>query len=199
MRFPDWFDQLPTFRTRDPLAALLGSADDGVFEYRYADAVRLCGHSCPTVASAWLMASHGLQALWGDELPVRGAVSVAFAEARDSGVTGVTAAVFTLLSGAADEAGFKGLGGRFDRRLARFSAAIPCRVRLTRLDDGRAVEVDADVSAIPPDPALGGLIGQVVAGRASPEQEAEFGRVWQDRVRRILLAGQEVVRISAVR
>lgn len=199
MRFPDWFDLLPTFSTRDPLAALLGSAEDGVFEYRYADAVRLCGHSCPTVASAWLMASHGLKALWGAELPVRGGVGVAFSEPRDAGVTGVTASVFTLLSGAADEAGFKGLGGRYDRRLAQFSAAIPRRVRLTRLDDGRAIEVDADVSAIPPDPALGGLIGQVVAGRASAGQEAEFGHLWQDRVRRILLAGEEVVRISAVR
>lgn len=199
MPFPEWFDQLPTFRTRDPLAALLGSAEDGELEYRYADAVRLCGHSCPTVASAWLMATHGLRALWGDAVPVRGGVSVSFAEARDSGVTGVIASVFTLLSGAADQAGFKGLGGHFDRRLARFSADLPQRVRLSRVDNGRAVDVDADVSAIPPDPALGGLIGQVVGGHASAEQAAEFGRLWQDRVRRILLADQEVVRISAVR
>ena len=32
----------------DPLAALLGAAEDGRLEYHYADAVRLAGHSCPT-------------------------------------------------------------------------------------------------------------------------------------------------------
>jgi len=33
---------------RDPLAELLGAAEGGIVEYRYADAVKLAGHSCPT-------------------------------------------------------------------------------------------------------------------------------------------------------
>ena len=40
---------------RDPLARFLGAAEDGVIEYTYADTVKLAGHSCPTVASAYLM------------------------------------------------------------------------------------------------------------------------------------------------
>lgn len=50
MSFPAFFDDAPEIRVRDPLAAFLGSAEDGVMTYRYADAVRLAGHSCPVVA-----------------------------------------------------------------------------------------------------------------------------------------------------
>jgi hypothetical protein len=56
MAFPAFFDQAPVLRLHDPLAQLLGAATDGVIEYRYADAVRVAGHSCPTVAGAWLCA-----------------------------------------------------------------------------------------------------------------------------------------------
>ena len=50
MNFPDFYEKAPVVRTRDPFAAMLGAARDGVLEYRYVDAVRLAGHSCPTVA-----------------------------------------------------------------------------------------------------------------------------------------------------
>ena len=56
MQYPTFFDQAPVITMRDPLAALLGAADDGLIDYRYIDAVRLAGHSCPTVAGAYLMA-----------------------------------------------------------------------------------------------------------------------------------------------
>ena len=110
-------DRPPPLTVREPLAQLLGATDDGCLTYTYADAVRLCGHSCPTVACAWLMVSAGMRALWPDDLPVRGGVSLSFDEPRTSGTTGVVAAVFALVSGAADDAGFKGLGGRHDRPL----------------------------------------------------------------------------------
>nr|WP_299242478.1 hypothetical protein [uncultured Halomonas sp.] len=48
MTFPNFFDDVPVIRLRDPLAQLLGSATGGVMEYRYAVAVRLTGHSCST-------------------------------------------------------------------------------------------------------------------------------------------------------
>lgn len=51
MRHPEFFDAVPPLRLRDPLAAFLGAAEEGVLEYRYIDAVRLAGHSCPTVAA----------------------------------------------------------------------------------------------------------------------------------------------------
>ena len=52
MQFPKFFDAAPRITVRDPLARFLGAVEDGVIEYRYADAVMLAGHSCPTVASA---------------------------------------------------------------------------------------------------------------------------------------------------
>ena len=54
MAFPDFFAEVPVLTLRDGLAQLLGASDDGVIEYHYADAVRLAGHSCPTVAGGWL-------------------------------------------------------------------------------------------------------------------------------------------------
>lgn len=56
MAFPDFFAEVPTLTLHDGLAQLLGASDDGVIEYHYADAVRLAGHSCPTVAGGWLSA-----------------------------------------------------------------------------------------------------------------------------------------------
>ena len=63
MRTPAFFDQVPPIVVHDALAQTLGALHDGLIEYRYLDAVKLAGHSCPTVAGAWLMARHALAAL----------------------------------------------------------------------------------------------------------------------------------------
>ncbi|NLY64247.1 MAG: hypothetical protein GX070_04730 [Alcaligenaceae bacterium] len=55
MSFPSFFDQAPTISLRDPLAGFLGAAHNGVIQYTYTDVVKLAGHSCPTVAGAYLM------------------------------------------------------------------------------------------------------------------------------------------------
>jgi hypothetical protein len=55
MSHPAFFDDVATIVLRDPLAELLGAAEGGIVEYGYAEAVKLAGHSCPTVAGAWLM------------------------------------------------------------------------------------------------------------------------------------------------
>jgi len=199
MSFPDWFDTIPSLNVRDRLAEMIGAADQGIIEYRYADAVRLAGHSCPTVACAWLIAVGGLRKLWPNDLPQRGGVGVAYADARADGSAGVSATVIGLLTGAQDDAGFKGLAGQHDRRLAQFGAKLPTRLRMTRLDTGDAIDLDADPSTIAGDPAMFQLMPGVLAGRASADEVRAFGQFWQDRVRRILLAGQEIVRISPVR
>ena len=62
--FPAFFAQAPTLRVRDPLAQFLGATTDGVLEYHYADAVRLAGHSCPTVAGAYLLTLRGLRTFY---------------------------------------------------------------------------------------------------------------------------------------
>lgn len=199
MTFPDFFERAPVIVMRDPLADFLGAAAGGVIEYRFADAVRLAGHSCPTVASSFLMVRAALKALHGDELPRRGEIRVDMAEARDAGVAGVMAAVATLITGAADEGGFKGLGGRFARRGRLFFAAGgPGTLHLTRLDNGASVTAAACLDSIPGDPRMGELLPLCLGGEAGAEERRLFGELWQERVRRVLEHADdpEVIRIS---
>lgn len=188
--FPVFFSQAPTLTVRDPLAAFLGAARQGVMEYRYADAVRLAGHSCPTVACAYLMVLSGLRALYGDDLPVRGEIEVAMAQARDSGVTGVISSVAQLLTGAAPETGFQGIGTgrRFARQnLLRFGEPLDGVLGLRRRDTGRGVQVRLDASVVPWDDEMRALLPKALAGRTGADESARFGELWQERVRRILV------------
>lgn len=202
MTFPPFFDQVRRIRMRDPLSDLLGSAEDGVLEYGYADAVRLAGHSCPTVAGTYLMLAKGLEALFGDDLPERGAIRVAFPHPRTEGVTGVMAAVATLVTGATGDDGFKGLGGLFDRRgLLSFGGQTEGDITLAREDSGKAVAVHYSTQAIPADPEMGTLLGLALSGQATESERSRFGDLWQDRVRRILLDhadDPDVVRLRAL-
>jgi len=188
MAFPDFFEQVPSLTLRDPLADVLGAAADGVIEYRYADAVKLAGHSCPTVAGAWLMASRALAALYPNELPERGNIRVELRAPQDAGTAGVVGAVLGLITGAAGDGGFKGLGGRHVRRdLLHFGVDIESEARFSRLDTGAAVLVDTHPEAVPPAPEMPPLMARVVGGVADGQERAQFARLWQERVSRILL------------
>ncbi|MGE5385782.1 MAG: hypothetical protein ACM3SV_07830 [Betaproteobacteria bacterium] len=187
-RYPEFFDAVPRLGLRDPLAALLGACEDGRMEYGYVDAVKLAGHSCPTVASAYWLTWRALKALYGDALPERGGIRVEFRQSRTSGVTGVIANVVSMLTGVTQDTGFKGLGSRFDRRnLLFFDADVPLEIRFTRLDTGAAVDVAARMQGVPADPAMGALMQESLGADADPEITRRFGALWQDRVRRILL------------
>jgi hypothetical protein len=189
MQFPDFFAAAPVIRLHDPLAAFLGAAAGGIIDYRYEDAVRLAGHSCPTVASAFLMTRAALSALYGGELPRRGEIRVDLAEAQDAGVAGVIASIATLVTGATGDAGFRGLGGRFKRRDKLFfnQPLKQGSLRFTRLDDGFAVEVGADLSSVAGDSRMGELMPLCLSGQATVAQQREFQTLWQERVRRLLL------------
>ncbi|WP_322996021.1 FmdE family protein [Castellaniella sp.] len=187
MSFPEFFTQAPRITLHDPLAQLLGVSDDGQIEYGYEDAVRLAGHSCPTVAGAWLMTVKGLQALYPDSIPERGNVLVEFADSATNGVTGVIANVVSLVTGSTTDTGFKGLAGQHDRRnLLRFNQSLPGEIRFTRRDTGASVAVSYSAQAVPSAPNAMPLLQQILSGQANDTQKQEFGRVWQDRVRRIL-------------
>jgi hypothetical protein len=188
MRYPAFFDQVPRIAVRDRLAGFLGAFDGGLVEYAYVDAVRLAGHSCPTVASAYWITRLALIALYRDETPERGAVRVTFRDDACAGVTGVVANVASLLTGAAQEGGFKGIEGRFDRRgLLVFGAELPLAMRFTRTDTGACVDAATHVRRVRSDPRLPALLGRAAAGVASADELRRFGELWQDRVRRLLL------------
>jgi hypothetical protein len=187
-RFPAFFDQVPRLVVRDPLAEFLGAAEGGVLEYGYADAVRLAGHSCPTVASAYALAHHALTRLFPGDLPVRGAVRVSFQHPLDEGVTGVIAAVVGLLTGSAQDGGFKGIGGRFVRRNLQLFGEHnqPLSLRFTRSDSGASVDAAADLSKAPPHPEMTELMRHCMRGEADAAAAQRFAQMWQQRVQRIL-------------
>lgn len=188
MQFPDFFALAPRIVVRDRLAELLGAAEEGVLEYGYADAVKLAGHSCPTVAAAYMLTLHALRALYPDALPERGGVRVEFAAPFDEGVTGVIASIVTLLTGAAQDGGFKGIAGHHARRnLQHFGCDVPLQIRFMRLDNGATVDAAADLSATSADPAMMPLLHACIAGRADPAQRRQFADLWQQRVRSIVV------------
>ena len=188
MQFPEFFAAAPRIALRDPLAAFLGAASGGIIEYQYADVVKLAGHSCPTVASAFLMTRGALKALYPDTLPVRGEIRVELRDGRGAGTTGVIANVASFLTGATQDTGFKGIGGRFDRRdLLFFDAGIAGQLRFTRVDSGVAATASAQLDRVPPDPRVTLLLPKCLKGVASDEETAVFQSLWQARVRTLLL------------
>ncbi len=189
MHLPAFYSHAPRVLVRDPLAELLGAADDGLIEYGYADAVRLAGHSCPTVAGAYLMACAGLRTLYPESLPERGGVGVTMGAAEVEGTTGVVAQVFTLITGAAANNGFHGIGGQHARHnLLRYGGGDrSCIASFRRADNGDTVYLSMDLSSVSPAPQLRELMVRALAADATGEERAAFGSVWQDRVRRLLL------------
>jgi hypothetical protein len=188
MAFPEFFARIPSVTLRDPLAELLGAAEGGLIEYRFADAVRLAGHSCPTVAGAWLMTVRALRALYGAEIPLRGNIAVALRDELESGVSGVIASVAGLLTGAAGGGGFRGLGGRHSRRnLLQFGVAGVDGMVFTRRDTNVAVDCILRLETVPADPRLGNLLGAILGGVADVDATRLFGELWQERVSRILI------------
>ena len=83
MKTPAYYDAVPSIVMVDPLAQILGSAEDGLLEYRYIDAVKLTGHSCPTVAGAWLMTRAALAQLYPGGTPRRGDIRVELRQPLD--------------------------------------------------------------------------------------------------------------------
>ena len=190
-QFPAFFEQVPVLVMRDPLSQFLGATPDGLITYRYVDAVRLAGHSCPTVACAYLMVLRGLQALYGEAIPDRGAIEVIMRGGREEGSTGVMANVAMLLTGAAPETGFHGLGplSLFSRHdLLTFGGGdIRGELRLRRRDNGLMVDVACNPS-IPPWPEEMQVLLPLAANmKADDVQLRRFAEIWQGRVRTLLV------------
>ena len=165
MKYPDFYDLIPEVRVYDPLAGFLGAVEAGIIEYRYLDAVKLAGHSCPTVASAFWMTRLALKTLYDEELPTRGGVRVEISENRDVGVTGVIANVVQLLTGVAGD----------------FQIRIIHRERLQHVD------VSVDLSKIPVSRDMRQIMLRNLSGEADPDEASLFSQLWQDRVKRLIL------------
>ena len=188
MQTPAFFDQAPTIVMQDALAHILGAAQDGLIEYRYLDAVKLAGHSCPTVAGAWLMTRTALARLYPGQTPQRGEVMVAMREPQEAGVMGVIASVAGLVTGAAGNGGFNGLAGRYTRRkLLTFEVPMRGEMRFTRQDTGQSVEVSHHPQAAPRPPELRQQMQAALAPESDRAQRDAFAITWQGWVRAMLI------------
>jgi len=135
---------------KDDLSLTLGAFELGEIEYSYLDAVKLAGHSCPTVASIFAMLKVGLNTLYPTSTPKRGEIKVGFKDKKEDNVTGVMANIATLICGCGDDGGFKGINGMFSRKnLLYFDSQINNTVKLTRLDNNQSIELKIDLSTFP--------------------------------------------------
>ncbi|MEA2110765.1 MAG: hypothetical protein U9P71_01825 [Campylobacterota bacterium] len=203
MNYPNFYNSVETITMYDPLSEVLGSFEEGIVEFNYLNSVQSAGHSCPTVAGAYLMTLKALKALYPDTLPVRGEIKVAFASASDEGVTGVIGNVISNITGATETTGFKGLGGKFARHsLMDFNAKINASARFTRVDTGASVDVVYDPSSIAGDgdpSQMQMMMGRAIAGEK--ESRKKFGIMWQRRVEKILLDNSDnenVIKVIAL-
>ncbi len=188
IQMPEFFEQAPSIVMVDALAEILGAAQGGFIEYRYVDAVKLAGHSCPTVAGAWLMTRTALARLYPGQTPHRGEVRVAMREPHDAGVVGVIASVAGLVTGAAGNGGFKGLAGRHTRRdLLTYDVPMRGEMRFTRLDNDQSVEVSHHPEAVPRPAELRMQMQAALALEASKAERDVFAQTWQGWVRTMLI------------
>ena len=198
MNYPSFFNRVETIKLQDPLSGFLGSFEKGMMEFSYLDVVKSAGHSCPTVAGAYICTLEGLKALYPNEVAQRGAIKVEFAEGQTDGVAGVIGAVIANITGATTDYGFQGIGGNFNRRdLMFFNQDIDSSVKFTRVDTGASVLVSYNPSSIPAKPDMQPLMQKIMQGIATPDDKKRFGELWQERVEAIFDNIDDVVKVSS--
>ena len=199
MQHPSFFNSVPTIKVQDPLSNILGAFENGIYEFNFLEIVKSAGHSCPTVAGAYLITLQALKALYGDEMIVRGNISVEFKKDLEDGVAGVISNVVSQITGATNKSGFKGLGGKFARHsLMNFNSNISSSARFTRVDTQKSVDVYYDPSSVAPDANMGALMQKIMGGTSNDEEFKEFGHLWQDRVKRIFENIENVTKVVEV-
>jgi len=141
INYPEFFNTIPTIGLYDDLSKFLGATNDGVITLSYLDITKTAGHSCATVAGAYLIALKGLQALYGENLPVRGEIKVELKHTPTEDNAGVVGCVLSNITGATTDYGFGGIPtGKYNRReLLYFGANIESDVCFTRVDTGKKV------------------------------------------------------------
>ena len=185
MKNIDFYKDVESIVLKDKLGQFLGVDED--FEYTFKDVVKLSGHSCPTVAGAYLMTIYSLKKLYENELPVRGEIKVELRDSKSSGITGVLANVASFLTGAKEEDGFKGLQGKFARNnLLKYESSIKGDIRFTRIDNEKSIEVSYDLTNIALSNFNPTIMQRGLQESVSKEELETFGAAWQQRVKEIL-------------
>ena len=193
MRYPRFYDEIEKIEIRDGLADILGAFEDGVIEFSYLDIVKSAGHSCPTVAGAFLMLKEGLKEF---DSPKRGEIHAYLKGDMTEGTIGVVSNVIMQVIGATSRSGFHGLAGKFDRRgLMHFNADISSSMRLVD-KSGKVVDIDYDPNNIALDTKMSPLMQKTLLGSATIEEKRDFQELWQTRVERILKSPKAIINIK---
>jgi hypothetical protein len=188
----EFYSQAEPIRLKDPLASFLGAiAPDGIMVYRFEDAVKLAGHSCPAVATAYKMTARALARLYPNETPVRGEINVVVPGAPGDGALGPMSQVIAFITGAAPESGFKGLAGHFRRfERLKFNGKDNGAFVFQRSDTGKTVEITPHTDRLPQNDRMRVLMPKLLSGKGDASEREEFTRLWQANVRRVL--GDEI-------
>ncbi len=198
-----FYELVKPIKLKEPLAYFLGSMEEGeLFVFKYPDAVKLAGHSCPAVAGAYQITAKALSALYGNDIPVRGEISVAVMGKPTDMAYGPMSQVISFITGAAPITGFAGLGRRFGRRNLlvfdeghfKYNTFI-----FQRVDNKKTVEVTYNPDLVPEDPMLGMLAQVALSGEATEEQNMAFKRAWQGKVKMVLLEDDRIPGLFKVR
>jgi len=193
MKYPKFFDEVEKIRIEDELSNVLGAFEDGKIEFSYLDVVKSAGHSCPTIAGAYLMLKEGLKRF---DAPKRGEINAYLKDDISEGTTGVISNVIAQVIGSTCKSGFHGLSGKFDRRgLMHFNADISSSMRLVDRS-GKVVDIDYDPNGLAPDSRMSPLMQKTLSGSATDEEKREFKVLWQERVERILRFPEVVITIK---
>lgn len=197
MHYPKFYDSVKPIVFKDELAQLLGAVEDGVIEFTYLDVVKAAGHSCPTVAGAYLLVQKAVDELYiGDRLPVRGEIEIHCKDDITEGVTGVMANIFSQLTGATSVSGFKGLTKRYNRtNLIKYNQKFDADFQFIRTDSKRAVKLNYDPSIVPTDAKVIELMIDIEKNSATEFQQKEFQKLWQARVEKIFASAEEVIEV----
>ncbi|NOX48220.1 MAG: hypothetical protein GXO89_14710 [Chlorobi bacterium] len=193
MNYPGFFNDIEHIVLKDDLSAFLGTTDDGMVDISYLEITKMAGHSCATVAGAYLMALKGLKALYGTGIPKRGEIKVELRETLADGNTGVVGTVLSNITGATTDFGFGGLQGMFNRRgLLFYGAAIDSNVRFTRNDTGKSVEVKYNPQKVV---APKEIIMSMFGPNATEESKRTFPKRWQEMVKALFDEADSVIEV----
>lgn len=190
-----FYDEVEAIKLREPLAEFLGAIDEGdEFVFTYQDAVKLAGHSCPAVSGAYKITQKALKVLYKDRLPVRGEISVKVLGSVDNGANGPISQVIGLITGAAPQTGFAGLGERFGRKdklIFDEKNEEPNAFVFTRDDTKKSVKVTYHPENLTQSENMYVLFTKCIVGTATKEQVEDFKRMWQARVKAVLFEEAE--------
>lgn len=200
MNYPKFYDLVPTINLYDPLSNFLGATNDGIVEITYLDVVKYAGHSCATVAGAYLMTYLGLGILNQEKQVLRSQFKITAKGPKSEGTNGVIANVAAYICGVNDESGFSGIGGIMSRKnKLSYNDLLDCDLKFETPE--KTIKISYNPSIYPPNPEMIPLMQKYLGGLATVEEKEEFKSLWQSRVKNILLTKErynEIVSIKSI-